>query len=473
MMATSSNKIFSESQSTVYVLYRRRFYILGVFSFLSFNQCSFWLTFSPVSLSAQSYYNISSSTVDLLLNWGPIIFIPCLPLAYLLLNTRNGLRRTVIILAVACFVATLLRVIPSIAVSPSNPHFKKISLSFFHAGQIINAACGPLVMMPVSQLSCLWFGPNERARATTIAIMANVFGSTISFLINPAIVSKPSNLPYLLYFHVGLALVAGILTLAYFPAQPPKPPSHAAEILMNVENNNSDSGFKVYMKGLWQCIMNPSFVLLAIVGGVMTGTFSVWTSLFSTILNPENYTEQQAGWFGFASSLASIIGGFCLGALADSSRFRRSLKMLILIVLIACFIPIVWFQLSVRSVFYDAHVLGSTKYTIGLAATLVGLFQGAAAPLVYESLAEITYPLPESLSASVLVQLNNVTFLTLLFAVSGRYKIMNLLVVIAIGLSIVMAALARVSYKRRDEDERKKREGNDDTQLNNITSTIN
>ncbi|CAF2943749.1 unnamed protein product [Rotaria sp. Silwood2] len=127
--------------------------------------------------------------------------------------------------------------------------------------------------------------------------MANVFGSTVSFVINPSIVSKPSNLPYLLYFHLTLALVAGVLTLVYFPAQPPKAPSPAAEVLMSIENNNPDSGFKAYMKGLRQCIMNPSFLLLAIVGGVMTGTFGVWTSLFSTILAPENYTEQQAGEF--------------------------------------------------------------------------------------------------------------------------------------------------------------------------------
>ncbi|CAF3927367.1 unnamed protein product [Rotaria sp. Silwood1] len=295
MKSTNSTITLIEPEIDVYILYRRRFYVLGIFSFLAFNQCVFWLTFSPISPSTQSFYGISSATVDLLLNWGPIIFIPCLPLTYLLLNRRNGLRHTVVILAIAGFIATFVRVIPSIISSTSSSRFRTISLPFLHTGQIINAACGPLVMAPVSQLSCLWFSPNERTRATTFAIMANVFGSTISFLINPAIVSRPSNLPYLLYFHLGLAVTAGLLALIYFPAQPPTAPSAAAKLLMQGDNQNINIGLKVYLKGLRECMTNPSFVLLSTAGGVMAGTFSMWAGLFSTILAPENYSEKQAG----------------------------------------------------------------------------------------------------------------------------------------------------------------------------------
>jgi FLVCR family MFS transporter 7 len=286
--------VFPTPKTTAYVLYRQRFYVLGVFSFLAFNQCAFWLTFSPVSPSTRIYYGISSGTVDLLLNWGPIIFIPCLPFSYLLLNRRNGLRHTVILLAIACLVATLLRVIPAIITSPSSPHFKTISLSFIHAGQIINAACGPLVMVPVSQLSCLWFGPSERTRATTLAVMANVFGGTVSFLVNPAIVSRPENVPYLLYFHLALAIVAAILALVHFPAEPPTAPSAAAELLMQEGKQSSGAGLIAFKDGLKQCMTNLSFVLLSTAGGVMGGTFAVWTGLFATILDPE-YSEQQAG----------------------------------------------------------------------------------------------------------------------------------------------------------------------------------
>ncbi|CAF1413397.1 unnamed protein product [Adineta steineri] len=463
--------VFPQGSTPTHLLYPTRFYILGIFSFLAFNQCAFWLTFSPVSPSTQIYYNIPSSTVDLLLNWGPIIFIPTLPLVYLLLNKRNGLRRAVIVLAIAGLVSTALRVIPSIVTSPSSPRFKDISLPFLHAGQIINAACGPLVMAPVSQLSCLWFGPGERTRATTLAIMANVFGSTVSFLVNPAVVSRPSNLPYLLYFHLALAFVGAVITLIYFPAQPPTPPSVAAELLMQEGNQSSNSGFKDFMKGLRTCMTNLSFVLLSTAGGIMNGTFAVWAGLFSSILYPE-YTETQAGWFGFCSSLAGIIGALCLGALADTPRFRRRLKMLILISFIGCFLSVLWLQLSVRSIFYDAPILGSTQITIGLSLLLAGLFQGAVSPLIYEGLAEIMYPLPESLSASILVQWNNIACISLLFVASGRYKLINLLVLIVIALSIIMTVFARITYRRQDEEERKKNRAIIGMEMNENVSTI-
>lgn len=158
------------------------------------------------------------------------------------------------------------------------------------------------------------------------------------------------------------------------------------------------------------------------------------------------------GWFGFGSSLAGILGGFFLGSLVDTRRFQRSLKSFILLAFAGCLISVIWFELSVRSVFYDKPILGSTSVTIGLALTLAGLFQGAAAPLIYESVAEISYPLPESLSASVLVQWNNVTVVILLLVGSERYQVMNLLVLISIMLSIIMVVFVRVTYKRKDQD---------------------
>ncbi|CAF1004094.1 unnamed protein product [Rotaria sordida] len=423
-----------------YVLYPRRFYILFVFSFLAFTQCLMWLTFSPIARSTEIYYHISESTVDLLLNWGSIIFIPCLPLTYLLLNKRHGLRHCVILLAVGNFIAALVRVIPVVVTKPSSPNFSSIALPFLHIGQILNAACGPLASAPVSQLSCLWFAPHERTRATTFAICFNNFGAAVGFVISPFIVSSPDYIPHLLYVHLGLAFISCIFALLYFPPQPPSAPSAAAELLIlhpiSEQNNNS---LKTFMNDIWRCLTTPSFVLLTAASGTLSGTFGAWTR-----------------WFGFGSSIAGIIGGLCLSFLADTRRFQHSLKALIVTAFVGCLISIIWFQLSVRTFFYDKPILPSTAVTIGLSITLAGLFFGAGSPLIYEAIAELMFPLPESLSASVLVQWVNVTALILLFIAPNRYKLMNLLVLIVIISCIVMVLLARFSYKRRDEDERKR-----------------
>jgi FLVCR family MFS transporter len=279
-----------------YIVYPQRFYVLFAFSFLSFNQCLIWLTFSPIARNAEPYYHISEATVDLLLNWGPIIFIPCLPLTYILLNKHHGLRRCIIIVAIVDFLAALVRVIPIIITSPSSPNFSSISVPFLHAGQILNAACGPLVSAPVSQISCLWFAPHERTRATTVAIITHGCGSMVGFVISPYIVSSPDHVPRLLYVHLVLAFLACVLALLYFPAQPPSAPSAAAELLIfrpaTEQNTNS---WKTFTKDIGKCLTTPSFVLILIPAGLVAGTIGPWTTLYDIILKPEHYTEQQAG----------------------------------------------------------------------------------------------------------------------------------------------------------------------------------
>ncbi len=147
-----------------------------------------------------------------------------------------------------------------------------------------------------------------------------------------------------------------------------------------------------------------------------------------------------------------------LSILADQSRFQHSLKALIVISFIGCLLGIIWFELSVGTYFYKNPLLPSTAATIGLSTALAGLFSGAGIPLTYEAVAEIMYPLPESLSASILVQLNNITALVLLFIAPNRDKLMNLLALVITFTGIVMVVFARFSYRRRDEDERKRLE---------------
>jgi hypothetical protein len=284
------------AEPPIYIVYPRRFYVLFVFSFLAFNQCLIWLTFSPIARNAEQYYGISEATVDLLLNWGPIIFIPCLPLTSLLLNRPNGLRHCVILLALTDFLAALSRILPSIILKSTDPKFNTVALPFIHIGQILNAACGPLVMAPVAQLSCLWFAPHERTRATTVAIFSNNFGAAIGFVISPFIVALPGHVPRLLYVHFGLAFVACVLALLYFPSQPPSAPSAAAELLINnpTSAESSHSG-RAYLRDLWTCFTTPAFLLLSGAGGLLYGTFGAWTSLYDVLLEPEGYSEVDAG----------------------------------------------------------------------------------------------------------------------------------------------------------------------------------
>jgi Ca2+/Na+ antiporter len=85
------------------------------------------------------------------------------------------------------------------------------------------------------------------------------------------------------------------------------------------------------------------------------------------------------------------------------------------------------------------------------------------------------YPLPESLSASILVQWINVGTLIFLFVAPNRDKLVNFLVLVVMVVCIIMVLLTRFSYKRRDEDERKRieKEQNQIINHNNLNEPIN
>ena len=183
------------SSHTSFVLYRSRFLILFTFSLLSFNQSLFWLTFSPISDLAEEYYGLSVDTVNLLLNWGPIIYIPCQFLTFYISSVRGGLRKVVLTSSTICLLAMCLRCVPNLVWHPESDAFKANAIYFLHAAQILNAAAGPFVMSTVSQCSALWFGINERAKATSIAIFSNNLGAAIGFLQMPAQVRRADQMP--------------------------------------------------------------------------------------------------------------------------------------------------------------------------------------------------------------------------------------------------------------------------------------
>ena len=68
------------------------------------------------------------------------------------------------------------------------------------------------------------------------------------------------------------------------------------------------------------------------------------------------------------------------------------------------------------------------------------------------------YPLPESLSASILVQWMNMVSLLVLFIAPNRAQLINVIAFITIMTCLLMIMFARFSYQRRDEDQRRRQE---------------
>ena len=219
------------------------------------------------------------------------------------------------------------------------------------------------------------------------------------------------------------------------------------------------------LREFWSCCRNPSFFLLALGGGGVQGVFNGWSALFNNILGPLvcggsatcDNASLIAGWFGFSSTIASVLGGFIMGAIADTPRFCRRMKLLLLTSCTVCFACFCWFIFSVPTPVSDIPILSSTTAVLGVSITAAGFALGFLSPLYYELSAEITYPTPEQYSAGVITLFNNGLGIIFIYAqpycTNGFMNAMMFLAVIVTGLMLLPV---KEQYRRRDDDERKK-----------------
>jgi FLVCR family MFS transporter len=193
---------------------------------MTITQCLVWFTYSSEPTAFQEYFGIDTRQVDLLLNWGPIFFVPVSPLVSWLLASHNGIRRTMLVGTSLMTAGALLRLVPCFLAAHSRRSW--LGHAFLHAGQILNACAGPTAMNPVSLLSATWFPERERTTATAVAFLANGAGVSVGFLLGPAVVRSAATAPNLFYIEAGIALLPLVLIVLYFPNKPPVPPCIAA-----------------------------------------------------------------------------------------------------------------------------------------------------------------------------------------------------------------------------------------------------
>ena len=138
-------------------------------------------------------------------------------------------------------------------------------------------------------LAAAWFGPQERARATSIGVLSNQLGGALG-LLSSVIVTDGSDLPALLgSTAVASGAIFGLL-LVGFQAAPPTPPSFSQQAVASTSssslrtidgvNSSSDSGNGSGGGGggggggeYAQLMRHRSFMLLLVAYGIVVGVY--------------------------------------------------------------------------------------------------------------------------------------------------------------------------------------------------------
>ncbi|XP_059165974.1 solute carrier family 49 member 4 homolog [Physella acuta] len=444
-------------------LYKRRWYVLILYSTYTCFQSTVWNTWGPISNSSEEAFGWTDETIAWLSNWGPLTYV-IFGLFYPWLLHVKGIRWAVISSMFFVTLGAAFRVITS------DPFPATILI---HIGQFFCGVGGPVSMGSIPAISATWFPPKERVSATAISACINTLGVAVPFVVGPALVyTRPPNatkasmtfgkkhndvmidlsslanvterikeerqeIMVYMYYQCGACVLLLLLFLIYFPEKPPHPPCPSA--VVHREN---------YWTGLWSLRKKGHFILLSVIYGVSLGVLNNWSSVLNVNLDPFGIEEDEAGWIGFYATIGACVGTLVIGKFAD--HFARSMKLFILVTFLlgaACFV--VFALVLIKVIPFSSAVLYVT--VIG-GNTLIN----AAVPIIYELGCELAYPTSEGAANGLLTLLNNLgglIFLAIFFIPNVGTMWMNWTVIGSIIVCLPMIAVLKSRFNRLEVDE--------------------
>lgn len=444
-------------------VYRRRWYILALFSFLALYQCLVWNTWGPVVNSVRAVYGWESGTVSLFANWGCIAFLVFMvPVLYL---QDVNLRAAVLLSSGLVALATSLRCVFLVFPQLEDETFTLLC----HISAILNGIPSIVVTAAPPLVSATWFPPQERVTATSISQMVNNIGTGLAFLLGNLMVDEPSSnttstpsnsslvivkeeVQHYLLLLSGPAIATFLLCALYFPSKPPSPPSRSAE-----------EARLDFWPGAKQLLRNPNSWGIAIVWAVPQAVWNNWcallvVSLTKIELHGEFLTETWVSYLGLVAVLVGTLTAIGVGTLIG--RIRGSMKTTILSLLLAG-----GFFFSLLAL-VSLQVLTFPNMTLLKTFIYIFLLLGnscvvSTSPLLFEFSVEKLYPISEGFIGgwlNIWYNLISVIFLAL-FTIPGiGTRWLSYCLPFSCFSVLPLFLLIKEEYKRRSVDEEEKEE---------------
>lgn len=473
----------------------RGWYVLAVFSLVSMSESMAWFVFSSVPAAAGAFFALSEAEIALLLNWGSIIYVvAALPLlAVLSTASPVALRRVLRAGAALLLLSSALRAIPALVpslhasvssdISSDNsssssssgytPHGTAavVTRVLLHTAQILNAAVGPIVMSPVSLLSAMYFPPRLYALATNIAYFANGLGTTLLFVLGPALAPTPARVPVLLAFTTLCAVVSCALAFAHFPlpATPRNTPpvdgaGDEAKSLLPAQSSSTDGTTSTggggarqalgeFLRGARVCLSERSAAVATLCAGIQFGFVAGWAGCLPTVLMHLGMDARTAGALGLGETGAALASSLGVGVLAVTPCLRAHYRALSRVLWAVAVASLGGVALFVPAPWAHAPLVAPTHAAaFGVCFAAFGLSSGGLTPLYYEILAELTHPVSPSTSAGLVALLSNIATLAVipLSPVLAPSVFLALVLAVLVLCALLCTTLVTVRYRRRE-----------------------
>mmetsp|Transcript_3494 Transcript_3494/g.4814 ORF Transcript_3494/g.4814 Transcript_3494/m.4814 type:complete len:444 (+) Transcript_3494:1752-3083(+) len=412
-----------------FVLYKTRWLMLFLFCMLSFSNAILWITYAPIASLVMDRYNVGAFAVNSLSLIFMILYIPFVFVASWIIDSKfGGLRVGVISGSVLNVLGAWIRV------AGYQPNELGFAINF--VGQSIAALAQTFILGVPPKVAANWFGEHERATATSIGALCNQLGVAIGFLMSPLIAKKEEDITLLLLVQAILCSVIGVFTIIFMREKPPTVPSQTAA--------ETKTDFKLAVKAI---LKEPNFLILLFSFGIGIGAFYAVSTMLAFIIKPAGYDENDAGILGFLFVAVGLAGAITAGVIADKTR---KYKLLIFLTFVGTLGALAFLFLSVRP-----HNLGM----LIASCCFLGLFTTAILPLCLEAGVEVTYPVPEGISAGCVMmsaQVFGILFIIAMTFVTEYYEdqldYANWSLVGCVLLSCVMMVFFKEDYKRMEAE---------------------
>jgi len=393
-----------------YRVFQYRWVILAATMLVNVTIQVLWITYSPITGNAASYYGVSEMAVGFFAMSFMIAFIPLsIPASWLI--DRFGYVPTV---GAASAVVGVL----GLARGAAGSHFAFAML----------ATCGlalaqPFLLNSWTKIPAAWFPARERATAVGLITIASILGTALGLALTPILTASMTIARVQLVYGTA-ASIAALVFLCTAREKPRLPPDESA---------CRERAFMV--DGLKHAFKTPSFVRFLAIAFVGMGIFNGVTTWIESIVRPRGISSDQAGLLGAIMLVGGIIGAIIIPLFSDRAEKRRPFIVLGLVGAIPGLIGL---------------ALAPGFALIAVSAFVLGFFLIAVNPVGMQYAAEAARPTPEGTSNG-LVTLAGQISVVLVYAMEALNNATRSFTASLIAVAVLLAISAILATQLKED----------------------
>lgn len=363
------------SSESSYILYPRRWLVLGSFSLLTMSSTWIWISWSPIAALAAELWDETADAVDALSGIYMYVYVLCSFLSLYLVVNHIGLHRGLIVGGMFNVAGAAVRYL-------CLENYRHV-----YVGTLLCAIAQTFTLSTPPLIAASWFGASERATATSLGVVANQLGTTLGMgstiflhFVDEDVAEGVHRMDLgVLESYLGIQLfvaaLALLLVVLFCADRPVTPPSlaaaetghhdwlvlterkeqhdsvrrrneEAAPLLSSQSGSRYDQGEQArrrqqevesttydsigYAESIKIVTTDPKHVAFVVAFGMSVGVYYTIPTFLSQLL-PPSWKSQWIGWLGCTYQAAGMVGSLVSGLVVDrTGQPRRVCRALLL-----------------------------------------------------------------------------------------------------------------------------------------------